>query len=235
LQLTRAGAQGFAKPARQWGFTLYHLGYLVCISFFRLGGFKVYGADNVPPEGPVLVVANHVSYLDPPAVGCALPRDTWFMAKAALFRIPLFGAMLPYLHAFPVRQGSADRGAIRKCLELLEEGRVVTVFPEGTRSPDGMLMRAQLGAALIALRSGASVVPAAITGTDRALPRHSPLMRPARVTVRFGPPVDLAGLDAGDRASLLEASRRITGGIAEQLLEDNPSAVPPDLLNWTRR
>jgi 1-acyl-sn-glycerol-3-phosphate acyltransferase len=111
------------------------------------------------------------------------------MAKSELFKIPILGPILPKVCAFPVKRGVPDRQALRTALELLAQGQVVTIFPEGTRSPDGTLQKPELGVALIALRSGAPVVPVGISGSDRLLPRGSPIPRFAHVTVRIGKPL----------------------------------------------
>jgi 1-acyl-sn-glycerol-3-phosphate acyltransferase len=204
----------------------------MCRAFFAVCPMRVIGRENVPATGPALLAANHVSYLDPPAVGSAIERECWFVAKSQLFKIPVLGPLLPGIHAFPVRQGTADRAAIRRTLELLAAGELVAIFPEGTRSPDGRLMPSELGVAMIAFKSRAPVVPFALTGTDRALPRHSPIPRPARITVRVGTPIRFDDLLAGpqDRAAFAEACRRITASIAALLVLDNPDAVPPEML-----
>lgn len=213
-------------------FTLYRFAWHVVRAFFALCPMRVIGHENVPTSGSALLAANHVSYLDPPAIGCALRRECWFVAKAELFSLPVLGPLLPRLHAFPVRRGTADRSAIRRCVELLGEGKLVAVFPEGTRSPDGRLMKAEPGIGIIALWAGVPVVPIALTGTDRALPRRSPFLRPSPITVRIGTPLafhDL-GADWRDRQAVAEVGRRVMTAIADLLAQDNPQAVPAGFL-----
>ncbi|MGQ9526103.1 MAG: lysophospholipid acyltransferase family protein, partial [Armatimonadota bacterium] len=201
------------------GVSLYRFAWRVVRIFFAVCPMRVVGHENVPQSGPALLAANHVSYLDPPAIGCALERECWFMAKAELFSLPILGPLLPRLHAFPVHRGTADRAAIRRCLELLADGKLVTVFPEGTRSPDGRLMKAEAGIGIIALWARAPVVPVALTGTDRALPRHSPFLRPAPITVRIGEPLTFEDLSADrrDRSAVDEVGNRVMLAIADLL------------------
>jgi len=126
------------------------------------------GAEHVPPRGSVLLVSNHSSLLDPALVGSACTRHLSFMAKAELFRIPLFGRLIAALNARPVRREGADSGALRAALHALQEGAALLVFPEGTRGAEGTLRAPKPGAALLAARSGAPVVPVFITGSGRA-------------------------------------------------------------------
>jgi len=199
---------------------LYAIARVLLRAFFRLfNRWEVSGREVVPPEGGVLLVANHTSYADPPIIGTASPRPVNFMAKAELFSIPALGWLIRRTHAFPVRRGASDRAALRKAVRLLREGRVLLVFPEGTRSPDGRLQPAEQGAAFIALSAEAQVVPVAIAGGDRLLPPHSPIIRPAKLRVRFGPPVDLSHL-RGQRLTrdvLQQASDQMMAALRELL------------------
>ncbi|MGI6453847.1 MAG: lysophospholipid acyltransferase family protein [Syntrophomonadaceae bacterium] len=132
-------------------------------------GLKIEGLHKLPNKGPVIVAANHVSNWDPIVVAVALKRQIHFMAKAQLFDIPLLGAILTRVNAFPVRRGTADRAAIRRALEILGEGQVLGIFPEGTRNKTGDI-KAQSGVAMIALKAGAPVLPVACVGTRHLIP-----------------------------------------------------------------
>jgi 1-acyl-sn-glycerol-3-phosphate acyltransferase len=158
--------------------------------FFRvMGSWKVEGRENVPSEGALIIAPNHLSFLDPPLVGCALERTAWFMAKAELFRFPPLRWFFSALHAYPVHRGIGDRAAMKRTLGMLARGDAVTLFPEGTRSQTGELGEPELGIGMIALRSGAPIVPMAIVGTDRVLPRGSRWFRRGCIRVRFGKPI----------------------------------------------
>ncbi|GAB4457596.1 MAG: hypothetical protein OHK0029_17670 [Armatimonadaceae bacterium] len=166
-----------------------------------LGGLYVQGEENVPASGPVLLVSNHVSYLDPCSIGVASPRRVVFMAKAELFEHPVLSFLLRGVDSFPVRRGEADRNAFRTTLTMLEEGRVICIFPEGTRSSDGNLTEAEPGAALFAIRTGCPVVPVYVSGSNKML-THAGKIRVGKITVAFGEAFHLSrktGRDEGGK------------------------------------
>jgi 1-acyl-sn-glycerol-3-phosphate acyltransferase len=180
---------------------------------FRL---EVHGREHVPEAGPVLLASNHVSVLDPPLVGGASPRELHFMAKEELFRIPGFGRLIAALNAHPVRRDGSDGRALKTALRLLGEGRALLVFPEGTRGVEGRLGGAKPGAGMLAVMSGALVVPVHISGSGRALPPGRALPRPAKVRVRFGPPLSFKSAPDEDRRERYrDATREIMRGIAQ--------------------
>ena len=160
---------------------------------FRL---EVAGRQHVPMTGPLLIVANHVSLLDPPFIGGACPRELYFLAKEELFTIPLFGRLIYALNARPVKRDGSDSRALKATLKLLAENRAILLFPEGTRGVEGRLGEGKPGAGMLAVMSGAPVVPVYISGTSRALPPGRALPRPTRVRVRFGPALSFKS--AGD-------------------------------------
>ncbi len=146
---------------------LYRILHVIFPFFFQLLGAKHYGADNIPVEGGVIIAANHMSNWDPPFLASFLERPVSYMAKQELFEIPVFGTVIRWLFAFPVRRGAADRSAVKAAVRELRSGRCVGIFPEGTRSKDGEVHSFGAGVALLASMSGAPVVPAAIIGTDK--------------------------------------------------------------------
>ncbi|MGB9781697.1 MAG: lysophospholipid acyltransferase family protein [Moorellaceae bacterium] len=158
----------------------------ICYLFFRyICHWQVKGQGLFPPEGPVIVVANHRSLWDPVAVGVAVPRQVRFMAKEELFRIPGLGFLLRALGAYPVKRGKSDRAALQASLDILRQGQVVGLFPEGTRVRGRELGRFYGGAALLALKTGAPLVPVALKGTDRVF--RQGWFRPFYVAI--GPPL----------------------------------------------
>lgn len=223
--MTRDGQgkqSAFGPTPVERGAPLYLLGRAIFRAFFRLiNRWEVSGREHVPARGGVLLIANHTSYADPPIVGSACPRPVYFMAKAELFDIPVLGFLIRRTHAFPVKRGAADTSALRRGIRLLKEGKVLLVFPEGTRSPDGRLLPLETGAAFVALSSGAQVVPVGVDGADRVLPPHSPLVRPAKLRVRIGPPVELDDLRGGKvtREAMRLATERMEKALKELLPE----------------
>lgn len=180
---------------------------------FRL---EVRGQEHVPPTGPVLLASNHVSVLDPPLVGGASPRVLHFMAKEELFRVPLFGRLITALNARPVRRDGSDGRALKTALRLLGEGRALLVFPEGTRGVEGRLASGKPGAGMLAVMSGAAVVPVHVSGSGRALPPGRMIPRPAKVRIRFGPPLHFkAAHDEERKERYREATREIMRAIAQ--------------------
>ncbi|MCL5026729.1 MAG: 1-acyl-sn-glycerol-3-phosphate acyltransferase [Chloroflexi bacterium] len=181
---------------------------------------RVRGLENIPQEGPVIVLANHAHFIDPPILGAILTRKVVFMAKTELFRAPLLGWIVKHYDAFPVRRGEPDHAAMRQALKVLAEGGALGMFPEGTRSRTGALQRGHTGAALLALRSNAPVVPVAIAGTNRVLRWPNILLRPS-VTVKIGPPFTLSvPASPLNREALEEAT--------ENMMRRLAALLPPD-------
>lgn len=189
---------------------------LLRAAFTLLFRWRVIGAQNVPAEGPVILAGNHASYLDPPVIAVGIWRPPAFLAKEELFRHPLFGWYLRKLGAFPVKRGAGDRAALKHSLDLVEQGRPLVLFPEGTRTEDGELQEPEMGVGMIAYRTGAPVVPIYIHGTDRALGRKGGL-RLERIAIVYGEPlvfVPKPGEKPG-REEYEAAAQRIMGCIAE--------------------
>jgi 1-acyl-sn-glycerol-3-phosphate acyltransferase len=181
------------------------------------------GEEHVPCHGPALLVANHSSFLDPPLIAGATTRPLAFVAKAELFRVPLLGSLIRAVNAYPVGRGTGVAGAVRVSLRVLDRGGAVLVFPEGTRGPEGMLRPGKAGAGMLAVLSGAPVIPVYVRGSGRALRRGTWFPRPAKVTVTFGPALRFDGPTGPDsrKASYQAASRLMMAAIA-RLKEAGP-------------
>lgn len=165
---------------------LYSLARWVFRAYLKLFlRWRVDGVERVPAEGAVIVCGNHYHWMDPVAVACALRRPVHFMAKEELFRFKPFGALLRIARAYPVKRGAADRSALKKTFELLEQGEVVGIFPEGTRSKTGELGKAEPGVGLFAHRARVTVLPFGIAGSYRPF---------RRLTIIFGQPMRFDGL-----------------------------------------
>jgi 1-acyl-sn-glycerol-3-phosphate acyltransferase len=188
---------------------------------------QIEGLEHVPLTGPLLVVANHLHNADPVLLEIAFPRPLFFMAKKEVFAVPVVSWIARWNGAFPVDRGKADRAAIRHAEAALAQGIAVGVFPEGTRSVSRALRPAYAGAGLIALRTGAPVVAAAITGTER-LPFNGAKGRAGNdaaasgagrraVLIRFGSPFLIGREVAGRRCSAEEATERIMAELARLL------------------
>ncbi|SFS37079.1 lysophospholipid acyltransferase family protein [Marininema halotolerans] len=152
---------------------------------------EVTGASNIPKTGPLILVGNHVSYIDPFYIGGSFPRKVHYMAKKESFSHPVLNTILTKLESFPVQRGKTDLRAIRTAFAFLKEGEVVGMFPEGSRRDDHPMEEIKQGAAYIALKSKAQLLPVYIEGTSQALPRHAKWIRPARVTIRYGSPISV--------------------------------------------
>lgn len=162
--------------------------FIARVLFKLLFRFQVSGQKNVPEKGGVILACNHISYLDPPALGAASPRVVSFMAKEELFRIAIFGGFIRRLNAVPLKTHSGDIGTLRWALRELQAGGVVTIFPEGERTADGQLGKPLKGVGLLAVKSGAPIVPAFIEGSNRALPLRAKFIRLKKVRLYFGRP-----------------------------------------------
>jgi 1-acyl-sn-glycerol-3-phosphate acyltransferase len=158
------------------------------------GGISIRGSENIPISGPVILAPNHRANVDPPYLSLITSRQIYFMGKEELFRVPVLKQIIYGVGAFPVRRGAADRAALKYAVTLLKGGGVVLIFPEGTRTEDGNLQAAEKGFALIAKQADAAIVPVAIEGTERMLPKGAKLIRRNHVTVTIGVPLSVSEL-----------------------------------------
>jgi 1-acyl-sn-glycerol-3-phosphate acyltransferase len=167
---------------------------------------KIYGAEHVPLEGPLVVVSNHASDFDPPMLSSCVGRPVAFMAKEELFQVPVLKQAITLYGAYPVKRGSADRSAIRAALASLAQGWAAGVFITGTRTPDGRVTDPKLGAAMIAAKAQAPILPVCLWGTDGIFQKGSAIPRPVPVTVRIGELIPAPTV--GDRETLEALTRQ---------------------------
>ncbi len=179
--------------------------------------WRVKGRANVPGQGPLLIVANHLHLADPPLLGMSLGRKVRFMAKQELFHSRALTYFIRGLGAIPVQRGRLDRKALRQTMSLLAQGEALVMFPEGMRSKNTQLQPAFAGAALIAHHAGAPVLPVGITGTEK-IKGIGWLWRRPELTVNIGRPFQLPPTSGRlTRVQLAELTNSIMGHIAPLL------------------
>jgi 1-acyl-sn-glycerol-3-phosphate acyltransferase len=196
-----------------YGLSLY-LSSVLYGMFFR---GEVAGRENLPRHGAFLIAANHISFLDPPFIGCQVPRQICYFARKTLWRGRLVSWWLDTVGSIPVdRDGGQDVSAIKRVLRALKDDKGLILFPEGTRSPDGRLKAPKAGVGLIACRAQVPVVPARIFGSFEAYGKGRSLRLGTPVTVVFGRPVLPSAYDQPDagRERYQIASERIMAEIA---------------------
>jgi 1-acyl-sn-glycerol-3-phosphate acyltransferase len=196
----------------------YYVARFTVIVLLRLfTRWQIKGLENVPSQGALLMVANHLHLIDPPLVSVSLKRRAIFMAKEELFRSRFYGYFIGSFGAFPVHRGQLDRKAIRQAERVLAEGFILVMFPEASRSRKAQLQPAYPGSALIALRNGVPIVPVAITGTEKIKGTSWILHRP-RVIINFGRPFHLPATNNKlSRLELTDSTNTIMEHIAELL------------------
>lgn len=206
-----------------WGKLLYYLskGIVRAIAkfYFRL---RIEGQRNVPLRGPVLVASNHLSHLDPPLVGACIPRLAQNMAKRELFSIKILDWYMRSIGTVIVNRGKGKQ-ALLTAIEYMKQGACMLIFPEGTRSLTGQLGQGHSGAIVMALRTGCTVVPAVIIGSDRAMRRGTKGIHSHQITVRFGEGYKLAVVPDGEQIprAMLERECYLLMERIEALLPDD--------------
>ncbi len=147
---------------------------------------RIYGAENVPQKGRLLVVSNHASDFDPPLLSCCVGRPVAYMAKEELFQVPILKQAIQAYGAYPVKRGSADRSAMKAAIASIQSGWATGIFLDGTRTPDGRIADPKVGAAWIAAKTQSPLLPVSLWGTHAIFRKGSAMPRPTSVTVRIG-------------------------------------------------
>jgi 1-acyl-sn-glycerol-3-phosphate acyltransferase len=169
-----------------WYLLGYSLSKAIAKTFFS---YRVIGAENMIEEGPCIIAANHCSYLDPPLVGVACKRAIHYLARKTLLDWPILGPIFPQLNVIPVDQDNPERSALMGIIRVVRGGGAALIFPEGSRSPDSQLQRAQPGIGMIAAKTGAPVIPMRICGSFEAFPRDRKMPCRVPITVTVGAPI----------------------------------------------
>ena len=190
---------------------------------------KVFGVRNVPRSGGALIVSNHQSFLDPALLGARLPRPMSYMAKSELFEHRVLAWVIRRLGAFPVRQGAGDVRAIRETVHRLQEGRILNIFPEGSRTETGQIMPMEPGVSLVVRKAGVPIIPAAIIGSYEAWPKGQKMFRRHPVRIAYGPPLHVNGMKADRVLRLIDrAIRTLYDGLETGRMNDKRAAEPLD-------
>jgi len=189
-------------------------------------GWRVYNPERVPLEGPVILAANHVSFIDPFLIGAGVRRDINYLARENLFRFPIVGWLLRQWNTVPVDREGGGAAGLRAILERLLAGGGIILFPEGTRSRDGQLQPARSGIGLTVIKSTASVVPVRVFGTFEAYGRHIRLPRPRRVAVKYGCPMAFEALRAEASTCAKPRLKQIYHQVAEEIMAEIAGLKP---------
>jgi len=182
-----------AKRIKHHFGVIYFITWWTCRIFFKIYfRWRIYHWERVPQTGPVILATNHASYLDPPMVGTAIHRESGYLARESLFRFAPFAFWIRRLNAVAVdRDGGVGKG-LKSVFQLLEKQLPVTLFPEGTRTPDGQLQSAKPGIGMIIIKSEAPVIPVRVFGSYEAFGRKVTLPRAHPIAIKFGKPIDFS-------------------------------------------
>lgn len=177
------------QPRRSWLYRL--LQWMVTLPYAVMFRFRVRGLENVPSKKPALLLVNHLSFLDPAIVCYCFKRPVSFMARDSLFRVPVLGWAIKTLHAFPVKRRAASSETIRNAVGRLQQGYLVGLFPEGTRGVEGEVGTIKPGFVALVRRCPVPVIPIAVAGTGRAMPRGAWWIRWATVRMVIAEPISV--------------------------------------------
>lgn len=196
----------------------YRATYLFLYSFFRIfHRLKIYGRENIPKKEAFIIVSNHMSYYDPPLIwAISYPRIVNFMAKEQFFKIPGVGLLLRSLKAFPIKTEKINKKALSRAMQVIKQGGVVGVFPEGTRIKGNKKPQIFHGASFLALKTTAPVLPVGVIGTDKVVPEGARIPRAAPVSIRFGKPINFDSKNKIDLRSISNKIMQEINGLKEK-------------------
>lgn len=181
--------------------------FLLLYNRFRIGPCQA-----IAKKGPVIIVSNHISYVDPIYIGVCFPRKIYFMAKKESFRYSVFRWVLNYFGAFPIDRSRPDIRAIKTAIQLLEEGKPLAIFPQGTRKNELTLSDIKQGAAYFAVKTNSPILPLYIKGTEKVMPKGHIWFKPYKVEVFVGEPIEVP---AGERMKQSELIEKMTIQVQE--------------------
>lgn len=196
------------------------LNWWLNFGYWLLLRLNVEGLQNIPTHGPVILMINHINFLDPFVVAASMPRPVTAMSKIENFSIPFWGLIFKWYGAIPVRRGEMDRRALKATLDVLEGNTMLLIAPEGTRSPHRALQKAHNGLAFIAHRSNAAIVPIAITGSP-AFAHNIKRLRRTPVNVKLGRPFHL-------RSDARRLDRHALSKMTTEAMHQLAALLPPD-------
>jgi len=199
--------------------------------FFDL---RVDGLEHIPRHGGALIASNHQSYLDPILLNTRMRRPLNYLAKSELFENPHLGRLLRTVGVFPLHQKGTDFSAIRQAVVSLRAGQLLSIYPEGARTPNGRIGRIEKGIALILRRAHVPVIPVVIIGAYEAWPIFRPFPRPWPIRIRIGPPMDLAGKSSDEIVEAVDRTlRRMFDELTEESRLNDPSLANDGSTNGT--
>lgn len=197
----------------------YFLSWSLCrLAFATYFRWRVFHPGRVPLTGPVILAANHQSYLDPPLIGSGLKRPINYLARENLVKYPVLGAYMRSLNVVPVDRDGGGAAGLKGILDRLLDGGGIILFPEGTRSRDGRLQKARSGIGLTVIKSSAPVVPVRVWGTFDAWSRHGKFPHPHPVAVKYGHPLMFERERAEAKTCSKQRLKEIYQEIAEELM-----------------
>ncbi len=207
--------------------TVYFIGWtffrFIYATYFR---WRVFNAERVPLTGPVILAANHASFIDPPLVGSGIHRGINYLARESLFRFPGIGWLLRKWNAVPVDRDGGGAKGLKIILDRLLDGNAIILFPEGTRTKDGKLQPARSGIGLTVIKSNAVVIPVRVFGTYEAYGRHMKIPLPKPIAVKYGRPMMFEKLRAEAKICSKDRLKQIYQEVADQLMAEIAKLEP---------